>query len=336
MKKRILAICDLEALYACNFMQYISQKKSVPFEIQAFTNTEKLIEAAKKERIEVLLISDKAMDERIRQLSVGQIIILSEGVHDPKLDQYPSIYKYQSSESVIREVMACYGEAVQEPMEAASLKRPVEIYGVYSPLGRVLKTSFALSMGQILAKKKAVLYLNLEEYAGFEQLLEQNFDRNLSDLIYYMKQRQRNLTHRISQMVQSVNNMDYIPPAVSPADIRNTQYQDWDFLLDELELRSSYEVIILDVGDGVDELYQILGRCNRIFMPVLDDSVSKAKIQQFENLLRLWDAVSVLEKIEKVRPPFHKCTGSGIQYMEQLVWSQLGDYVRDILRKDRT
>ena len=61
MKKRILAICDLEALYACNFMQYISQKKSVPFEIQAFTNTEKLIEAAKKERIEVLLISDKAM-----------------------------------------------------------------------------------------------------------------------------------------------------------------------------------------------------------------------------------------------------------------------------------
>ena len=71
-------------------------------------------------------------------------------------------------------------------------------------------------------------------------------------------------------------------------------------------------------------------------MPVLDDSVSKAKIQQFENLLRLWDAVSVLEKIEKVKPPFHKCFGSGMQYMEQLVWSQLGDYVRDILRKDRT
>ena len=207
---------------------------------------------------------------------------------------------------------------------------------MYSPLGRVLKTSFALSMGQILAKEKAVLYLNLEEYSGFEQLLEQNFDHNLSDLIYYMKQRQRNLTHRISQMVQSVNNMDYIPPVVSPADIRNTQYQDWDFLLDELELRSSYEVVILDLGDGVDELYQILGRCNRVFMPVRDDAVSKAKIQQFENLLRLWDAVSVLEKIEKVKPPFHKCIGSGMQYMEQLVWSQLGDYVRNILRKDRT
>lgn len=334
MKKHILAICDLEALYACNFMQYMSCKKAVPFEVQAFTSTEKLIETAQKERIEVLLISDRAVDDRIRELPVGQIIILSEGVHDPKLDQYPSIYKYQSSDAVIREVMACYGETVSEPMAVTALKKPVEILGVYSPLGRVLKTSFALTLGQVLAKNRAVLYLNLEEYSGFEQLFQRNFDSNLSDLLYYLKQRQKNLTHRIGQIVESVNNLDYIPPAVSPMDIRSAEYRDWDFLLDELELYSSYEVVILDLGDGVDELFRILDRCNRIYMPVLSDSLSQAKIQQFENLLRLWDAVPVLEKIQKVKPPYHKSFGSRSDYVEQLVWSQLGDYVRKVLREE--
>ena len=38
MKKQIFAVCDLEAEYACNFMDYLNQKKKYPFEIQAFTS----------------------------------------------------------------------------------------------------------------------------------------------------------------------------------------------------------------------------------------------------------------------------------------------------------
>ena len=37
MKKSIFAVCDLEVDYAFNFMDYLNQKKNLPFEIQAFT-----------------------------------------------------------------------------------------------------------------------------------------------------------------------------------------------------------------------------------------------------------------------------------------------------------
>lgn len=335
MKKIVLAICDLEALYACNFMEYISRKQGVPFEIQAFTSVEKLKEAAKKEHIEILLISDKAMEEEVKELPVGQIIILSEGVHDPMLDKYPSIYKYQSSDAVIREVMSCYGESVQEARpQGMPLKKPMEIIGIYSPLGRVLKTSFALTLGQILAKDRAVLYLNLEDYSGFEGLFERNYDSNLSDLLYYVTQKQQGLVYRIGQMTETINNLDYIPPVLSPGDIRAATGEEWNFLLDELEFRSSYEALILDFGNSVDDLYGLMGRCEKIYMPVLSDVVSRGKISQFESILRLWDLVEILEKIEKVKPPFHNCVGSGEEYIQQLVWSQLGDYVRKLLRKD--
>ena len=68
MKKSILAICDVEKLYAYNFMEYINQKRSMPFEIQAFTNVDSLLEFGVREKIDILLISDKAMCERVKEL----------------------------------------------------------------------------------------------------------------------------------------------------------------------------------------------------------------------------------------------------------------------------
>ena len=109
MKKNIFAVCDLEVDYALNFMDYLNHKKNIPFEIQAFTNVESLIAYGKMNHIELLLISQKAMCRQVQELEIGKIVILSEGVHPPDLDRYPSVYKYQSSSDVLREVMACYG-----------------------------------------------------------------------------------------------------------------------------------------------------------------------------------------------------------------------------------
>ena len=217
MKKSIFAVCDLEVDYALNFMEYLNQKRNIPFEIQAFTTVKGLIAYGRQTHIELLLISDKAMCREVRELDIGKIVILSEGVHSPELDQYPSVYKYQASSDVIREVMACYGEEkAAAPAEYPILKKTTEILGIYSPLGRCLKTSFALTLGQILAKERAVLYLNLEEYSGFEELMGKGFSQNLSDLLYYVRQENKNLIHRMNGMVQTVNNLDYIPPVQTP------------------------------------------------------------------------------------------------------------------------
>ena len=81
------------------------------------------------------------MKEEIRRYPIRQIIILSEGVHSPVLDQYPAVYKYQSSEKVIREVMACYGvENGVDTSPALLPKKEMRIIGIYSPVGRTQKT----------------------------------------------------------------------------------------------------------------------------------------------------------------------------------------------------
>lgn len=43
MKKSIFAVCDLEASYAYNLMEAIDETQGSSFEVQAFTNVERLI-----------------------------------------------------------------------------------------------------------------------------------------------------------------------------------------------------------------------------------------------------------------------------------------------------
>ena len=102
---------------------------------------------------------------------------------------------------------------------------------MYSPVGRTMKTTFALTMGQILAKRKAVLYMNLEEYSGFEYLLEQTYEQTMGDLLYYLRQKVPNWTMRMNRMIQTMNNLDFLPPVFTPGDIQSTTPEEWIELL---------------------------------------------------------------------------------------------------------
>lgn len=302
MKKRaIFAVCDLEVSYAYNFMEYVNQKKNMPFEVQAFTSPVHLCAFARTQPIELLLISDKAMCPEIKGLPIRQIIILSEGVHDPGLDQYPSVYKYQSSASVIREVMACYGEEVSQPAEVTVLKKETRLLAVYSPVGRCQKTSFALALGQILARQKAVLYLNLEEYAGGEHYFSKEQEQNLGDLLYYSKQETGNLGLRISMMTGQIGNMDYIRPIPVVQDLQAVTAEEWLQLFEQIVEKSIYEVLILDLGDSVNGLFSILEKCDSVHTLSIEEPAAKAKLQQYtENLLRTGHEKILEHTVQKV------------------------------------
>ncbi len=335
MKRNVFAVCDLEVDYAVNFMEYMQRKKNIPFELQAFTSVESLEAFASVSHVELLLISERAMCPRVRELDIGRLVILSEGLHLPELDEYPSVYKYQSSANVVREVMACYGEQEGPAAPVTILKKNTRLLAVYSPLKRCLRTSFALTLGQVLAREKAVLYLNMEEYAGLEQLLQKKFSGSLGNLLYYARQRHPNMVHKLNAAVETIGQLDLVPPVRHPGDIRTAEYEDWEFLIRTIDRQTPYEVLILDVGAEVDETLELLRQCDRIYMPVLQDTMSVCKLRQFEELVREMDCPEVAEKIRKVMPPFHVSSEKGEIYIQQMVWGEMGDYVRKLVEEER-
>lgn len=334
MKKSIFAVCDLEDSYVRNLTEYMNEKKSTPFEVQAFTSLESLSAFAAKNHIEILLISTEAMRDEIREMDIQRIVILSDGETINQLAEEPQVYKYQSSDSLLAEVMNYYAETVPEPVPVTASGCGAELIGVYSPLSRVGKTMFSLTLGEILAKSRRVLYLNLEDYNGFEALFDQTYRSDLSDLIYFARQKEGSLIYRLNGMIQTLYNLDYIPPAFSPCDLRDVSYEEWLKFLGEIGACTEYDVIILDMGSQIEEWFQILRQCARIYMPVLDDDISRAKILQFEKMMNALDCQSVLEKIRKIHLPPWKDKEDGQNRMEYLLYGEMGQYVRRLLEEE--
>ncbi|SCP96370.1 P-loop NTPase family protein [Anaerobium acetethylicum] len=334
MKKRIFAVCDLEAHYAFSLMEYLNANNRIPFQIQAFSSAESLCAYRDRNLIEVLLISGQAINDEVRNLGIQNTYILSEGEGMPEFLDYPSVYKYQSSEHIIREVMGYYAESAGPKREADSPENRALTVGIYSPIRRTLKTSFAITLGQILAKDRATLYVNLEEYSGLSALLGKEFRNDLSDLMYFVKQGNKNIVQKVNEMVQTLNNLDYLPPALSPEDLRGVTREEWGVLFKEIGMKSAYERVVVDFGDTAEGLFELLSGCQQIYMPVREDAVSLAKLQQYEELVRQSGYGEILDRTKKIKLPYHNSFGLKEYYLEQLAWGELGDYVRELVRND--
>lgn len=331
MKKSIFAVCDLDGSYARNLMEYLKEKRSTPFEVQAFTNVESLQNFTRNHEIEILLISTRAMCNEIRDLPVNRTIILSEGEKIQDLEEYPFVYKYQSSDQLISEVMEHYAVGRPQTHIFPKSMNQTKIYAVYSPIGRTRKTSFALALGEILAENKKVLYMNFEEFSGFEWLFQTTYRSDLSDLIYFARQKEGGLIYKLNSMIQMFHDLHYIPPVVSPSDIRDVSGAEWMELLQEISSYCDYDVIILDLSEQVDDLFTILSICDRIYMPVHDDMISQAKLAQYEKLMHMLDLEEILKKTCSIHLPVQILQRENENIIHQLVWGAMGDFVRRML-----
>lgn len=324
MNYLIMAICDVEQAYANRLMEYMNKKEGNPFIIKAFVSVEALTEYEKEHSIEILLISDQAIKSCRAKLHAEHVIVLSDDRKKTNCLYQKEIYKYQSSENILNEVMCYYTEQTGYTDSFFLAKGVKKIIGVYAPVGRALKSSFSMTLGQILAEKESVLYLNLEGYSGLSFLLERENTSNLADLMYLFSQKQENMTARLSGIVQTMEGMDYIPPVAAPLDLQCVTEDEWIRFLRVLSQNSKYETIIMDIGEELTVIPQLLRCCDIIYTPCHEDKVSKAKQAQYEAYLLQSGQTDILEKTKKLTFKAMR----GIEYgPEHLKYSELGTYV---------
>ena len=75
----------------------------------------------------------------------------------------------------------------------------------------------------------------------------------------------------------------------------------------------------------------LLDCCDGVYLPVLEDPVSRAKLQAFDRYLSAAGAVSLKEKICRLRLPKTCPLSSMENCMDQLLWGEMGDFVRALL-----
>ncbi len=277
--KRILVICDTEEEYVRKLMRYLNECGQIPFEVQAYTNLDVFLEAAQENPPAVLLISAELIKEAVQDLGVEHIFLLSQGEPIEVFGEYPSIAKYQAASGIMREVMQYYMGSMQAASAIAGAGQ-CRILGIYSPVKGCGKTCFSLALAGLKGKQKRVLYLNLEGQSGFRYLLKENQTTDITDALYYFRQQREGGLERILGTIQQIDTFSYIPPAFYEEDIKSVDGQEWEVFLKWMAEKTSYEEIILDIGDAVRGIGRILNLCSQIFMPIKTDLFSQAKLSE--------------------------------------------------------
>lgn len=332
VKSTGLWIADPEVLYARAFMEYVNLKKSHLFRVRMCTEKEQLEKIFSEEEIEILLISAEWYEFCKDLIRSECVIFLSEGSLPAGLRIYPAVYKYQSVENILREIMYYYSEQESEARYFTGIHKDNRVIGVYSPVGGIGKTTFALALGQVLAENQNVLYLNLEECSGFKEFLGGSH-WNLTDLVYFLRQKNKSpFLYRLNSMVQKLDRMDYIPPCEFYTDFRQITVEEWQELLHLIRMQSSYDFVILDMGNILGHETDLLRQCDGIYVPVRKDIISQAKISQWMNGIQILDNMDVLEKIQKLELPEDDTEYGSREDFSMLTQRKLGSFIRNLLR----
>ena len=339
--KKILAVCDTEREYAIRFMNYLTEKENLPFEIRSFTSVETLREFAGKHHIEILLISEKAADDEIRQLDIGTLFILAEDGSCITEEGFPEkgncrqIYKYQSQSRVVREVMDCYGaEKVATGPEVIANPTCVKT-GICSVSDPGQKVIFSMLYGRIAAEKLPSLYLNLEPRSGMEQLLPDPGEsmRTLSDLMYFYRRGRSGLIYQLNTMLRKFGSLDYLLPVRDASDIGEMTEEQWTGMIGELTRTSTYRRILLDLDWQMNGFEELLQSCEEIYVIAHDDPVSRMRNRAFASEL---EERAGREKIHEVILPDPDAVPGRDDFLERQMTGRLGRIVRGCMDSELT
>ncbi len=332
MKKNILALCDTEREYVSHFMDYLhrpSVMENFPFEVRVYTDGKSLERIGKGEEAVFLLIA-QSLYERRDGWEASHILVLAEDMAGPP--EVPWIGKYQPMEAVVRRIIELSVQTgILPPASGPGRAGSLKLIGIYSPVGRCLQTTFSFTLGQLLARNHKVLYLNFECFSGLGRMLRREFRADLSDLIYFIHNKDGRFPYRLEGMAQKVCGMDFVPPVFSCMDLMKIEKEEWLTLLDELESCGMYEYILLDLTESVQGLFELLKRCSQIYTIVKEDGFAEAKQEHYEELLRCMELEEILSKTRKCRLPIFRTLPAEL---ENLTHGELAGAVGKLIRED--
>jgi len=331
LNKRVLAILDGEERYAYGLMEYFEEKSNLPFRVHVFTDRKKFYSFGKKEEIECLLASENVFDNDLEKYRIPHIIILSESGNciNPTLHH---VNKFQSCENIYKEILQYYSEH-QDGSLAVLRKntKKLKIIGIYTPIGRCLQTTFAFSLGQLLSINHKTLYMNFEKYSGLSQLLKRQFDSDMADLMYYFECAKEKLAYRVDSIAININGLDYIPPASVYQNLAGIRGDQWIELFMEMEKCTEYEYLILDMTDGMIDLWNVLKFCDVVYTISRGDTMAIAKINQYEKTLGNSGYSEILSKTRKCSFPIFQQLP---QKFDELTKGELARFIKDRILPD--
>ncbi len=309
MNKIIVAMFDREG-YTRHLAEYLLHHCSALLDVRLFTNAEQLQQFLHRERVEMLLIGERDWDPSWRdRADVRHLIFLSDGNMVREGMGKSVIFKYQSAESIVREILAIIADddAIQTAGTCIKMKH-AEFIGVYSPFGGAGVSTFAYCIAREYGVQYQTLYLNMELFNGMsvyrdrdgKGILDETESKGMSELIFYIHQNKDKLAVKIQSLVKRRERIDCIDAVEDYRDLYSMTIPDLQRLLQVLAEESAYQKILFDIGYLGETTLELMRSCDILYLPKAVSEIQQNKQISFEQLLLREGDQELVERIRFV------------------------------------
>lgn len=308
MNNKILAICDSEATYADLLTRQLLRVPGSRLEIRKFNDFDKLKEFSVEHPITYLLISEDYV-ESSHVIDALAYYILTNNKATTRVGNsgMEYLYRYQGVNEIYERISGI-NLSENEGLSCESKNDEFQVIGLYNPVRRNGQTTFARNLAFELGRgKHKVLYINMDEISvGVDKLRDPeqlaSGKGSISDIMYYIKQNPERLTELLKRTVFQGRRYDTIASPPIFTETHSIKLEEWLKLMELLEV-SGYNIVILDLDSKIQGYLEILERCNKVYAPELEGSMSQDKRDCFNKALRVVGKNKLLIKMESIRVP---------------------------------
>lgn len=328
IEEPVLVLYDIEDEYTCLMSDYLRNQKGIPWKIRSYTDEKELLSYETGKHISILLVSESSYGDSIKVLDTDRIVLLNEsGFVD---DELLNVGKYQAAENVLHSLLELYVEFADVSRKILPSNKKTSFIGVYSPIKRSLQTTFALTMSELMSENARTLYISFEHYCGTPDIMPGDAEMDLADLVYFLNADTEKFKLHFQSIVRQRGSLSYIPPMKSGQNLLTVSPQEWKNLLSRISETELFDVVIMDLTDSMQGLFEVLRECEFVYTIMKDDQIAQVKMMQYENLLTLYEYKDVMDKTFRITMP-------RFQYipdvLEQYTIGDFSDYVRRMISK---
>lgn len=333
MNQNALVIFDTDSLYAIRLQQFMCNVRDNRFKIFVFTNKGDISNVCRdirKLKPVILLVAEGSFCIELADTGAKHIFILNE-TGMKKYSEYPNFNKYQPANVLYHQILLEYADREKEIIPRFYGNKKAKLIGIYTPIRRCMQTSFSMAVSQLLGKKGKTLYINFEQYSGFSEMFQKGYLKDLSDLVYFFAYSREKFIYWLEGVVEHFGDMDYIPPVLTATSIVEISSKIWIEMLETICTEAGYEYVVLDLSDSIRGIFEVLDVCDVVYTITREDVISKAKLRQFEQILKETEYMELKEKIRYLKFPEFSIKSN---VFENIIYKDLYEFTENVLGDD--
>ncbi|MDE7299866.1 MAG: hypothetical protein K2N94_13765 [Lachnospiraceae bacterium] len=308
--EQILAVLDREEAYITRLLGYFHQQEAFAgITAAAFTREESFQRYAETHTIGLLLCEAELYYALERKPDCRTVLLAGQGC--VREDGPPVIFRFQSAQEILDELMAYYQELQPERRGRAS---PGTRIWTVCGIGCGGDTTLAYALAKKKSRDKKIFYLSLDPF--YMPAASGARSSALTEAIYFIKQNSNEIKEHIAKLIRKCERVDCLYGVSHWADISECTSAELAALLEAVAGLEKYDCVIVDAGGFTDasagameqsEYIVLIGRGDRRTAEREQELVRQAEAREpdfSERLvrLRLADEASMLAELSERLP----------------------------------